>query len=581
MSDYALPITIAVTGHRDPANPQAVKRAIDEILALLEARFAHTPLQALSPLAEGADRLFAEVALDRGIPLDVILPLRQEVYERDFPASIDTFRALLARAREIGTLEAVEGHEDAAGSAGGISRDLHYAQAGLHVASHSQILIALWDGGVARGVGGTAQVVSARLEGWFRMEHVAGAEKFAQFGEPSPIDQPETGVVCWLKIRRSHHDEERAADVEAPQWAIDPHGWHKVLPQRGSTHGTSLAHLDELDEYNQAVTTQLRSLERSEWIDAAQKSPDVAGHSALVSRLYGRHLAADALATQTMQDARRRFAVIFGLAGLMAAAFELWAHVLPSYLMLLTYIVILGMIGVLIWRLRRTEAHEHAVDWRVLAEGLRVQTFWVVSGLPDQVSRHYMRRHGPILQWVRTALSGVLPVPPDCAQAGGSAVLKHWIEAQRDYYAKRVNGNRARMHVLLSASRCAYWTSIAIAIGMLLATLPFVNLLRAGGSLDRGVVIVFMGLLPVLAGLLNGYVEFAGYKDQAREYGRMHQLFRTAADAALPLIAQLPGSVSARRRFQRIVRELGIEALREQADWALLHKAHEIEIPKG
>ena len=91
--DGRLPIVIAVTGHRQlrPADLAQHREHVRELFALLRRRYPSTPLRIVSALAEGADRLVAEVALEEGHELLVPLPLEPADYERDFPQSVAEF----------------------------------------------------------------------------------------------------------------------------------------------------------------------------------------------------------------------------------------------------------------------------------------------------------------------------------------------------------------------------------------------------------------------------------------------------------------------------------------------------------
>ena len=105
-------------------------------------------LRVVSSLAEGADRIVAQEALALGYELDCPLPFERFEYERDFAdqASIAEYRALLAKARSVleldGTREVAERQTAA------------YQAAGLATLDHADLLIAIWDGGEARGAGG-------------------------------------------------------------------------------------------------------------------------------------------------------------------------------------------------------------------------------------------------------------------------------------------------------------------------------------------------------------------------------------------------------------------------------------------
>ncbi len=136
----------------------AVRDAVDEIHAHREAPFADEAplLRFVSSLAEGSDRLTAVAALDAGYELQVILPFRQEEYEKDFAghvapdgrASLEEFRTLLGRASAVMDLDA----DPTARS--------RYVAAGLSLVRQCDVLLAIWDGEPSDGPGGSAENVA-------------------------------------------------------------------------------------------------------------------------------------------------------------------------------------------------------------------------------------------------------------------------------------------------------------------------------------------------------------------------------------------------------------------------------------
>lgn len=170
----ALTLSVGVTGHRlnklDPADRVRLRQEVDRILAALKraleevGREASDPpgisrgLLVVSPLAEGADRIVAEVALARGAQLIAPLPFGRDTYALDFPdpESRKAYSAFLEKAAEIVELDGR--HDDQA------SRNDAYARVGALVVERSDVLIALWDGEKAAGLGGTAEVVALAKE---------------------------------------------------------------------------------------------------------------------------------------------------------------------------------------------------------------------------------------------------------------------------------------------------------------------------------------------------------------------------------------------------------------------------------
>lgn len=157
-----LPLVFGVSGHRDlrSADVPQVRKHLFQIFRGFRAAYPHTPFRLLTPLAEGADRLTARVALASEIALAVPLPMGQREYERDFAtaSSLAEFRALLARAEFHWQLPTIT-------RPGPESRTWQYAEVGNFIARHSHVLILLWDGRDNRKVGGTAWV-KKRREHW-------------------------------------------------------------------------------------------------------------------------------------------------------------------------------------------------------------------------------------------------------------------------------------------------------------------------------------------------------------------------------------------------------------------------------
>lgn len=161
-----LPLIFGVSGHRDLliSDVPQLRKQLFQIFARFRAAYPDTPFRLLTPLAEGADRLTAEVALASEIDLLVPLPMKQQEYERDFMTarSLAEFRALLKMAKSHWEISIATDRNIK-------SRTRQYAEVGDFIARHSHVLILLWDGGDNREVGGTAWV-KKRREHW---THVA------------------------------------------------------------------------------------------------------------------------------------------------------------------------------------------------------------------------------------------------------------------------------------------------------------------------------------------------------------------------------------------------------------------------
>jgi hypothetical protein len=171
-----LAFRVGVVGHRPhrlpshPAGLEAIRGRLADVLSCIAravgdfadggdgAFYSAQPplLRAISPLAEGADRLFAEEALRLGYHLSCVMPFAQDEFEEDFrspqamaPDALTAFRDLLSQARTADRLTTFE--LDGVGD----HREAAYDAAGQVVLNQSDVLVAVWDGGGLGGVGGT------------------------------------------------------------------------------------------------------------------------------------------------------------------------------------------------------------------------------------------------------------------------------------------------------------------------------------------------------------------------------------------------------------------------------------------
>lgn len=176
---------VGAVGHRpnrlpqDEAGQSMIRQRLDAVLGAVKAAvevFSREPdaafyaqgpatLTAISPLAEGADRLFAESALNLGYGLCCPMPFGRDEYERDFRPGIsecggseDQFRGLLSRAAQGAGLVTFELDGNRA------EEGVAYGAAGRLALNQSDLLIVIWDGGHVNGLGGTVDTLRQALE---------------------------------------------------------------------------------------------------------------------------------------------------------------------------------------------------------------------------------------------------------------------------------------------------------------------------------------------------------------------------------------------------------------------------------
>jgi len=203
-------IVIGAIGHRILAEPDRLAAAVDDALRRLPAGGPDCEWVVLSSLAEGADRLIAERAMAvLGARLVAVLPLPPKRYEQDFgsEASRQQFRRLLGRAAER-VIPAPHA-----------SRPEAYRTAGRYVADHSDALIAIWDGEMAQGTGGTGEIVASARERGMPVAWIEAGNREPETEMPTSLGATQ-GRVHWERLERHHESRLQRAFRERDAGAL-------------------------------------------------------------------------------------------------------------------------------------------------------------------------------------------------------------------------------------------------------------------------------------------------------------------------------------------------------------------------
>jgi hypothetical protein len=207
------------------------------------------------------------------------------------------------------------------------------------------------------------------------------------------------------------------------------------------------------------------------------------------------------------------------------------------------------------------------LDYRALAEGLRVQLFWRMAGLCDSVADNYLNRQQGELSWIREALRNRLlllyHIPYQTVEIDRQLELvdKHWVQDQQKYFQRAARANSTRI------ARLKLFAKVCIAGGLALS----VRKALVGQHPAIDIVIV---MLPILAALMTVYIRTRKFQEQSRQFARMALLFRHAAARMKQAIHR-----NDMKQAQKLVQELGQEALIENADWVILHRDRPLEGP--
>ena len=561
-TDRNLNLCVGVTAHRDlvPEEIPLLEQRLRALFRNLQNDYPDLPLQVITPLAEGGDTLVAEVALAMDIPFVAVLPMPQAAYEQDFSdgAALEAFHRLLGRAEEVIVLPRVD--ESSSTEFSAQDRALQYAQLGVFTSDHSHILLALWDGKPGERMGGTGQVVHYHLTGVMHgfegdptpaslladnendlVHHVVCSRRRAG---GAPRDGLVPGDSSWFTSRR---DGARSA-------AIPPD--YRELLQRMQRFARDWKEKDAI--------VRMRSASLLVDLPDAELPTGVR----LTDRLFQ---AADGLAVHYQRRVLVGLRSVHLLAVLMGVVFLLYTEFDgPGYMVL----AFLGLFfaGVAIHLIGSgREWHRKYLDYRTLAEGLRVQLYWNLSGVVEKewagfAYDTFLLKQDVDLGWIRHVMRQASMrrrrgVAPDGCWLPW--VVDQWIgepggdRGQLAYYTRKERLNASRFRRTQMLGNLCLWAGITIAMVLFLSG-------PVATDQQRNVLLVLMGMLPLIAGIWDAYSHKKAEKELIKQYGFMGRVFTKARS-----LLDAEGDPAFQRR---VLKTLGQAALEEGAEWLLMHR---------
>jgi len=491
----------------------------------------------------------------------------QSEYEKDFAsaAGLANFKRLLVGA-EIISLPLVRGSSNASIGAPGAARDWQYAQLGVFVSNHCQVLLALWNGKPDDQVGGTAGVVNY---------HLTAVMPGYRVSEESPnlLADNENDLAYQIVVRR----QREGGDLEIGRKHFDQH-WLTAHFEQSPPDCMPVEYremLDRLLEFNRDVAKYAGEVvTRSSHL--LEESPPIGlpGGADYVDRLFGK---ADWLAIHFQRRVHHSMMVIHGLAVAMGLVFILYSEYDAANWMLYLFLALFG-IGFVFHAIgNRREWHRKYLDYRALAEGLRVQLYWNLAGVVDTQSAvfaydNFLQKQDVDLGWIRHVMRSASlwrdrTQPPDPGWV--QWVIGQWIGdretgkgGQLAYYSAKSELQAARYRRTTRLGAISLWAGILIA-----ALLAFLSGRISSDS--QTVLLVLAGVLPLIAGVRDAYSHKRAERELIKQYRFMSQVFRNARSL-------LNGSNDL-EFHRRVLKAVGNAALEEHAEWILMHRERPLE----
>ncbi|HZT41547.1 MAG TPA: hypothetical protein VFA07_05140 [Chthonomonadaceae bacterium] len=561
-------------------------------------------LRAISPLAEGSDRLFAEQALALGWELCCPMPFCQEEYEKDFHPgsaletdSLDRFRSLKARATGCFQLD------------GNRNGGAVYGICGQVVLNQSDLLLVIWDGKERGKIGGTETTLAqAKRAGvpviWIDAD-APHTWQWISGGASSDPDGIQQVVRNLLKIPEPLAGAEIAGDKEyhpADARKDLMRYYEEKRPRRNKAVLWKVFRDIVADSKRPTIKLAVPPFENA-------VLPNWPQDEEIADRLRPFYAWPDKLSGIYADKYRSAFILVYLLAA-FAVGFAL-APVIrnfkPELFVGIAAALELAAIGRILFVVivgRKQAWHERWLDYRLVAE--LVRHLRIVSSLGGQRPFPQLQAHETFyghpsatwMEWYVRAVSRWIGLPDKTLDkdylAKSLTDLETLLEEQRKYHqslGKRAHIIETRLHqgVLIML-----WLTVACCVfhlfpgfisllderfPTLLARFPVLSTLSAALHDPKHLLTFLCGFLPALGAAFIGMNNQGEFRRVARRSESMHKhlsMLLTDTQKLKDIVQTAAESHNSRVRAH--AEKVAIELMQEVLDWRVMFLDRPLEV---
>jgi len=541
-----IPITVGVVGHIDAITTSEHKLQIEKLFIDLAAKYPHSPLYLFSSVAEGADRFVAAIFLDlkkkheeykNRFELIIPLPFEAEIYKKNFDNnSAKEFEDLIKQAKRKFSISVSDSIND---------QDELYLKTGKFIADSSLILLALWDGEEGKK-GGTSDIVKYKKSG---DDHDVAKSTFEY-----------EGSVYVLPCRRKSNGSE----IPQLQNENTPLSLEKVL--KDSTIKEALEKIEEINKdsliisQNDQKRSQNQLINNPEELDTPQRS------------ILNNYSILDLLSIRFHKRYMNIVISLFVTGLFIVMSLAIYTNLWLNNIILSVTIFLIVLAGVLYFYSRMTKDHSKYLYNRTLAEALRIQFYWNVAGINQNVSDYILRIHRKEFTWIEHILSSIYGINfnrKPISSAASNDLNSNWVKNQADFFDKsirKMNQKLAQYHIISNIS-------FVLAFALLLSIF-FLNKFYAINNNMNYLQVVIGTLLSIFA-LIRAFTKIKGYDQLLNQYDLMNVLYQKAEAKIIQVSSGLYDADKELAYLKELFFVIGKEALIENGNWFLILKEKE------
>ena len=627
------PLIISSFGHVnvDPESAQLIKRESDRFFKELKEEYSSTTIILMSGLSEGSDRIIAWSALDNGI---VIAPVMARSV--DFCKQFCKGEGYASLEDSLLDLDSILGHKSTLSPCIiDLKTDLGslFNTISSFMLTNSHMMIAAWNGEDNGAEGGTYHAIHTAFHGVDPHARVYCDPKnpFMRMDPGSPVDKLNSNlnmIMYWIPVNRKKCDNRGLLDntfiddsrptrivTNPPEVCcfVSPYAAEdgsNILKNLRKIVSDKESHRNSSSEsfYLENISTHFRITytmpdyyaEQFRRIDELNREFDSVDDESIgddipvmdpdpLPEMMARYKKAYFLSKMYKQKNARTVRRLIILTTVTTILFNLMVLMSRSTVMTGLYFLLYAGTLVLTWNHHRTREHRMYIEYRTLAENIRVDYYWSLMKVKDSAYNHCPDWSKNSLSWLKAAMIGnasftmnnYTKVESISFDERMDYSLTNWMERSYRKYDSRSRNNEASESRYLTSNRGLVTLSIVITMSstlMLLFFSSFANetLFDLNVSSNDGIDFTLNVILKLMLIAVLSIVSFRtmshefNHESRKNQYQILSKVFESAKnrlDSSFDF--EKLSVMETYAHISEIFHELGIRALAVFNNWAI------------
>ncbi|TRX54953.1 hypothetical protein [Thalassomonas sp. M1454] len=528
---------IGVTGHRDlnDKTSEQLTKKINSFITDINSQLVNTPVSIITGMADGADRILAKVALANNLPVQIVLPMPEEMYKADFSEESWAEYQLIKSNHLVTCLTVnTENIDLEAAQEQGDERNKLYHALGKYLVEQSNMMVAVWDGENTGFKGGTCDVVLSYL----KAKKVSTDIELCKIKFSDENTQLIRGInsVYWLKVSagsENHHQIEGGS--LSSYFLTGSQGPYSLVTN--SVMPTFIADsLDELDAYNK------RCKELGEQGEISSQYSLLNGYNKdsefeHLKAIDEEFLKADAVALSHQKKSDGQFKLFSFMAAVMGLLFLVYAKIVASKLLLIGYLLFF-VFGWIFFKIStKNKNFTRHLSARILAETIRTQFYLALINKSSNKQNTKLMDLSGVSQFSSASWLGHIfknlklneqSESKDTTQESMEFVCKHWLEDQLQYFRNKTQKLSAHHHKLEKIKSALFITSAIATLALIFFKYQLVDIVLFAHVDAKTFTVLLMGLLPFWLGVWEIYQSKMAVKELLWQYRNQSMVFEQA-----------------------------------------------------